>query len=115
MLALDGVAVMVLLYFAVTLSFIILVARMSLSWRLSKRFGIEDGWMLLALCFLAGLWYAGTSVLYGTNNVLHPESLTPEQIRQREKGSKMVLVARLSYVSTYVGGATSHIPDYVYD
>lgn len=116
MIVLSANIIEIVLYVSVTISFVILVARMALSWRLNKRWGTEDFWMLVALGFLAGLGYAGSSVHYGTNNLFHPELLTSDQVRRRVVGSKMVLVGRLSYASTYV--VAWHlgflIPEYIY-
>lgn len=99
MAVLTAATTTVLLYILVTISFLMILFRMVLSWRLNRRCSAEDAWMLGALCFLAGLWYTGTGIKYGTNNVANPERLTSEQVRQRVMGSKTVLVGRLCYAS----------------
>lgn len=90
------------LYILVTLSFLMIVIRMVLSWRVNRRCTTEDAWMLCALCFLSGLWFTGRWIKYETNNVANPQRLTPEQVRRRVVGSKTVLVARFCYASAYV-------------
>lgn len=107
MVVLSGLAITILLYVCVTTCFLMIVARMAVSWTTNKRWTIEDGWMLGALCFLVGLLYSGHGIKYDTNNVQHPELLTPNEIQRRVMGSKTALVGRLCYASAYVGGVTS--------
>lgn len=59
--------------------------------------------MLGALCCFVGLWYAGHAVHGGgTNNVQHPELLTPAEIKRRGEASKTAVVGRFCYVTAYV-------------
>lgn len=58
--------------------------------------------MFTSLIFLIGLGVAGHGIKYDTNNVLHPELLTADEIARREIGSKMVLLGRFCYTSTWV-------------
>lgn len=100
MTALSETTVAIVQYFLVATCFIMISVRMAISWRTNKRWSTEDGWMLVALCFLVGVWYAGHSIHGGgTNNVAHPELLTAAQIRRREDGSKSTVVGRVSYAS----------------
>lgn len=107
MAVLSEVTVMIVLYVCVTICFLMVVARMAISWTTNKRWTIEDGWMLGALCFLGGLFYSGHGIRYETNNVQNPELLTPDEVERRVMGSKTVLVGRLCYASAYVGGVAS--------
>lgn len=100
MVVLTGATVMIVLYVLVTLSFFMIVVRIVLSWKLNRRWTIEDAWMFGALFFLGTLWYTGRGIKYDTNNVAHPEHLTADQVRRRVLGSKMVLVGRFCYAST---------------
>lgn len=102
MVVLSGLTITIVLYVTVTLSFIMILVRMALSYKLNRRWTAEDAWMCVALCFLAGLWYTGSGIKYDTNNLLHPELLTPEQVRRRVMGSKTVLGGRFCYASAYV-------------
>lgn len=107
MAVLSDLTVTIFLYVCVTTCFLMVVARMAVSWKTNKRWTIEDGWMLGALCFLVGLLYSGHGIKYDTNNVQNPELLKPDEVERRVLGSKTVLVGRLCYASAYVEGATS--------
>lgn len=98
---LSDSSVAVVQYVLVAVCFIMTAVRMYVSWRVNKRWSVEDGWMLVSLCTLSGLWYACHAVhTGGTNNVEHPELLTLAQIKLRETGSKTSLLGRVSYAST---------------
>lgn len=112
MVVLSALTIMIVLYVLVTLSFIMILVRMTLCWRMNRRWTTEDAWMSVALFFLAGLWYSGHGIKYDTNNVLHPELLSPEQIRRREMGSKTVLVGRFCYASAYVTGVVAYMREW---
>lgn len=109
MIVLSGPTITVVLYVTVVISFIMILARMTLSYKLNRRWTAEDAWMTVALCFLVGLLFSGSGIKYDTNNVKHPELLTPEQIRRRVMGSKTVLVGRFSYASAYVCGVAVRV------
>lgn len=106
-MAISDLTVAIVQYTIVTSCFIMISARIALSWNKNKRLSTEDGWMLGALCCLVGLWYAKNSG--GTNNVDHPELLSAAEIELREKGSKRALVGRPFYVSAYVIPQVVHV------
>lgn len=101
MATLSESTVVVVQYVLVGVCFLMTTVRICVSWRVHKRWTTEDGWMLLSLFSLTGLWYASHAVHNaGNNNVAHPELLTPAEIKSREAGSKTGLLGRVSYAST---------------
>lgn len=99
MVVLDALTIQIVLYVLISISFLMIVARLYISWMNDKTWGVEDAWMFATLFFLAGVGYAAHAIKYDTNNVLHPERLTAEQIRRRVIGSQMVLIGRFCYAS----------------
>lgn len=104
MIVLSATTITVVLYVCVTTCFITILLRLIISWKLTRAWTPEDGWMLGTLCFLVGLWFSGHGIKYDTNNVAHPELLTAHEIERRVIGSKTVLVGRFCYASSYVLG-----------
>lgn len=90
-------------YVLVAISFIMTAARMAYTIRTKKRWTTEDGWLAGVLCCFVGIWYSAHILRgHGTNNVAHPELLSPVEIWQREDGSKRALLGRFCCATAYV-------------
>ena len=78
---------------------IIILVRLSGRWIRTERLFLEDKIMALSLLpLVARMGCAHFVIRWGTNNAL-TEGLAPEDIWQREIGSKLVLPARIFYAA----------------
>lgn len=84
-------------WWATGFSFVIIVVRVCGRYVRIERFFPEDLIMIASLLPLfIRMAFVHVVLLYGTNNT-KTAGLTPEQIRHRELGSKLVLAARIFY------------------
>lgn len=85
------------LYF---ICFLLIGIRLTARWTRNQKWAADDYWMWAAAVILVVRVVASHMVLvYGTNNLELPGTLSDYEVDQREFGSKMALVARGCYAT----------------
>ena len=100
----DNTTILAITYSCSVASLILIFIR--ILWQLYRRKyraakgHADDLWMGFSIApLLLRLGFVHVVLIYGTNNVPNPESLSPEQIDLRVIGSKMVLASRIWYAA----------------